>query len=159
MTPNHRTDAAMARCIGVFLCAVLIFLMSAGSARGLDPNKAITQYIHEAWGIEGGLPQTTVTAIAQTTEGYLWLATEEGLVRFDGVRFTVFDKENTPALHSNNIQALVADRLGNLWIGSRGGGLIRLKDGEFSTYTSKDGLSNEVILSLFEDSKGNLWIG
>lgn len=89
----------------------------------------------------------------------MWLATEEGLVRFDGVSFTVFDKRSTPALRSNNIRALLADREGDLWIGTTGGGVSRLKNGEFSTYTTKDGLSNEVILALFEDSKGNIWIG
>src|SRR5207249_2809458 len=159
MSPKYGTVAAGGRCIGFFVCTALTFLLTAGSARGLDPKKAISQYIHESWGLESGLPQATITAIAQTADGYLWLATEEGLVRFDGVRFTVFDKKNTPALRTNNIAALLADRLGNLWIGTTGGGLNRLKDGEFSTYTSKDGLSNDVILSLFEDSKGNLWIG
>src|SRR6266567_322412 len=116
MIPSKRRKDADGRWAGFLVCTILVSLMSAGSARGLDPKKAITQYVHEAWGIESGLPQTTVTAIAQTTEG-------------------------------------------NLWIGSRGGGLIRLKDGKFTTYTSKDGLSNDVILSLFEDSKGDLWIG
>ena len=63
--------------------------------------------------------------MTQTPDGYLWLATEEGLVRFDGVRFTVFDKENTPPLQADNILALLVDRSGNLWIGTNGGGLTR----------------------------------
>jgi len=137
----------------------MTLLMWPVAARCLDSKKAPTQYVHEAWGVDSGLPQTTITSIAQTTEGYLWLATEEGLVRFDGVRFTVFDRKNAPALRSKNIRALLVDREGALWIGTSGGGLSRLKDGEFSTYTVKEGLSNEVILSLFEDSTGNIWIG
>jgi ligand-binding sensor domain-containing protein len=56
------------------------------------------------------LPQNTVFAIAQTRDGYVWLATQEGLVRFDGIRFTVFDKRNTPQIKENNIQALCEDR-------------------------------------------------
>ncbi len=59
----------------------------------LDPNKAMTQYVHEAWTTENGLPQNSVTSILQTRDGYLWFGTQEGLVRFDGIRFTVFNSE------------------------------------------------------------------
>src|ERR1700733_10601623 len=104
----------------------------------LDPRLAITQYTQDVWTTEAGLPQNTILAIAQTSDGYLWLATEEGLVRFDGLRFTVFDKENTPSLQANDIRALLVDRLDNLWIGTNGGGLSRYKDGTFTTFTTRD---------------------
>jgi PAS domain S-box-containing protein len=125
----------------------------------LDPRLAITQYTQDVWGTEAGLPTNNVLAITQTSDGYLWLATEEGLVRFDGVRFTVFDKENTPALEANDIRSLLVDHADNLWIGTNGGGLTRYKDGAFTTFTVKDGLANDVILSLHEDAQGMLWIG
>jgi len=125
----------------------------------LDPRLAITQYTQDSWGTESGLPQNNILAIAQTSEGYLWLASEEGLVRFDGVKFTVFDKENTPQLQANDIRALLVDREDNLWIGTNGGGLTRYKDRVFTTFTVRDGLANDAILSLHEDPKGGLWIG
>ena len=89
----------------------------------LNPDKALTQYIHEVWQDEQGLPQSTVAAIVQTRDGYLWLGTQEGLVRFNGVRFTIFDKGNTPSFAaSHNVRALYEDASGTLWIGTFGGG-------------------------------------
>jgi len=136
--------------------AVALSQMAYGN---LDPHLAITQYTQDAWGIEAGLPQSTILGIAQTADGYLWLATEEGLVRFDGVRFTLFDKENTSQLQANDIRALLVDQKDNLWIGTNGGGLTRYKGGVFTTFTTRDGLANDAILSLHEDGPGSLWIG
>ncbi len=111
-----------------------MLLFGTSSRAQLDSPKALTQYSHEVWKTEQGLPQDTTQAILQTRNGYLWLGTEEGLVRFDGVRFVVFDKRNTPALKSNTITALWEDREGNLWIGTNGGGLSQFNQGVFSTY-------------------------
>ncbi|HXJ97125.1 MAG TPA: two-component regulator propeller domain-containing protein [Terriglobia bacterium] len=142
------------------LALIAAVLLGAVSGRaGLDPQKAITQYVHDAWGTESGLPQDSVLALAQTPDNYLWLGTEEGLVRFDGVRFSVFDKNNTPEIGSNLIQALLVDHEGSLWIGSGGGGLVQYKDGRFKAYTTRQGLSNDSVLSLYEDAQSVLWIG
>jgi ligand-binding sensor domain-containing protein/signal transduction histidine kinase len=100
-----------------------------------------------------------VVAILQSRDGYLWLATQEGLARFDGVKFTVFDKRNTPEIRDNNIQAMCQGRDGAIWIGTEGGGLTVLKDSLFRTYTSKDGLPSDFIDAVCEDSGGNLWVG
>ena len=134
-------------------------LLPAISLAGLDPTKAITQYAHDNWQTEQGLPQNTVPAMVQTSDGYLWLGTELGLARFDGARFTVFDKANTPELRNNTVVALLEDRKGRLWIGTEGGGLTRLEAGRFTTYTTVQGLSNNSVLALAEDREGNLWIG
>lgn len=131
-------------------------------AHGLDPSKSLDQYIHHVWNIENGLPQNSVWALCQTQDGYLWIGTQEGLVRYDGVRFTVFDKKNVSALTSNVITALIEDRSssGALWIGTRGGGVSRLKDGEFISYTTKNGLSDNDVTTLLQDrSSDALWIG
>lgn len=144
----------------LFLSFLLPCVVSAfNPVTALDPAKRVTQYGHDAWQTEQGLPQNSVTAILQTRDGYLWLGTQEGLVRFDGVKFTVFDKSNTPAFTNHFILSLCEDRLGRLWIGTYGGGLVCLDQGKFSTYTRQDGLSNEVIRVLCEDQQGNLWIG
>jgi len=151
------TSGKLAQRIAVLATALL--LLSPVVYARLDPAKTISQYGHDVWQTESGLPQNSVLAIAQTGDGYLWFGTEEGLVRFDGVRFTVFDKRNTPSLRSNTISVLLEDRSGSLWIGTNGGGLTHLKNGRFTTLTTQDGLAGNVILSLHEDREGNLWVG
>lgn len=128
---------------------------------GLDPQKRITQYTHDVWKIQQGLPSNSVYEIIQTGPGYLWLATEEGLVRFDGVRFEVLDKKNTKELAVNSIYAICEDRQGNIWIGTYGGGLIGFnpRARTFTTFNKNQGLASDFIMNLFEDKQGGLWIG
>jgi ligand-binding sensor domain-containing protein/signal transduction histidine kinase len=109
------------------------------------------------WLTENGLPQNTVHAIAQTKDGYIWIGTEEGLARFDGVKFTVFDKQNTPEIKSNYIRSLLADRQGALWIGTAQG-LVRMQNGKFTLFTRDDGLPGETIQAVYEDRENNLWV-
>jgi signal transduction histidine kinase/ligand-binding sensor domain-containing protein/DNA-binding response OmpR family regulator len=143
-----------------FLIVLIAALaLASQSAAGLDPAKAFTQYAHESWHVADGLPQDNVVSIAQTPDGYLWLGTEEGLARFDGVRFTVFDKSNTPQLKSKDIYALLVDEKGNLWIGTGGGGVLRMTEGKFVAFTTQNGLSNNSVLSLGEDRDHAIWIG
>ena len=123
-----------------FLALALILFVSSRSqpAFALDSQKAISQYIVDSWTSEDGLPQNTVTAVAQTADGYLWLGTEEGLARFDGVSFTIFDLSNTPEIKNNVILALYVDKENNLWIGTNDG-LNTFRDGKFSSFTTRDG--------------------
>ncbi|GIV57188.1 MAG: hypothetical protein KatS3mg042_0101 [Rhodothermaceae bacterium] len=125
----------------------------------LDPALRPTQYVHTAWLVDDGLPQNSIFTGLQTRDGYLWLGTQEGLVRFDGVHFTVFDKAHVEALQSNEIRALLEDRNSTLWIGTIGGGLTRFRNGTFTTYTTADGLPSDLVRTLYEDTEGNLWIG
>jgi ligand-binding sensor domain-containing protein len=111
--------------------AVLLCLGAGPAQASLDPAKAITQYVHQTWQSGSGLPHNTGMAIVQTADGYVWLGTEEGLARFDGDRFTVFDKRNTPGLRNDFIFSLLVDHKGDLWIGTRGGGLTRYSHGRF----------------------------
>jgi len=123
------------------------------------PIKTLTQYVHELWQQEDGLPEDDVTTITQTRDGYIWLGTEAGLVRFDGIRFTVFDQSNTPELTSGFIHKLHEGRDGSLWIGTDAGGIYRLQNGKFTAYPTPDGLSNDTVLALCETDDGSLWIG
>jgi ligand-binding sensor domain-containing protein len=127
------------------------------AAHALDPAKAITQYGHDAWQIEDGLPHGTVRAFEQTRDGYLWIGTEDGLARFDGVRFTVFDKDNTPELRDDFITALHEDRSGTLWIGTDGGGLVRHQGGRFTGYGSTPEDLARKVVAIAEDAEGGLW--
>ncbi|MCP4898035.1 MAG: diguanylate cyclase [bacterium] len=139
--------------------ALFLALGVAASALALDPDKSLTQYIHESWQMDRGLPQNSVLAIEQTSDGYLWLGTFGGLARFDGVRFEVFNRTDTPKLTQTGVWALREDRRGKLWIGTNGGGLLCRDRGTFSVYSVEDGLSNNHIGTLLEDSNGGLWIG
>jgi len=125
----------------------------------LDPTRAVTQYRRDSWSTRDGLPQSSVEAFAQTVDGYLWLGTQEGLARFDGLRFVVFDKTNTRALHHNRVTALLADRQGSLWIGTEGGGVTRLREGAFRALGSGEGLPNPRVRALVEDAAGFAWVG
>jgi signal transduction histidine kinase/CheY-like chemotaxis protein/ligand-binding sensor domain-containing protein len=127
-------------------------------AAALDPNKAIAQYAHSAWGYEQGLPHATVPAILQTRDGYLWFGTELGLARFDGVRFVLFDRKNAPELRGSVVQALAEDSEGTLWIGANGGGLTQYRNGKFSSVAENLGQSNSA-QALYVDRSGAVWIG
>ena len=85
---------------------LLLGLALAFPARALDPDRPFRHYAHSVWQNDSGLPQNSVLAMAQTPDGFLWLGTEEGLARFDGLQFKVFDTRNTPALGSNEISAI-----------------------------------------------------
>src|SRR4029453_14942230 len=101
-----------------------------------------SEYTHRLFGIEDGLPQNRVRALCQTPDGYLWIGTAEGLARFGGLRFTIFDQSNTPALHDDGIPTLRVGRDGALWIGTEGGGLVKYVGGVFRNYGSSEGLAN-----------------
>src|SRR5690349_3334329 len=94
----------------VALGLVISALAAPRTAQALDPHRAITQYVQDKWDTRDGLPRNYVKAILQTRDGYLWIGTQAGLVRFDGARFTIYTSTNTPALVSQNIRVLVEDR-------------------------------------------------
>ncbi len=142
------------------LLSCCIMAMCATPGHALDPGKPVKQYVTKALTVADGLPQPWVQAIAQTPDGYMWFATQEGLARFNGVQFRNFDKENTSGINHNNIRVLLTDRSsGALWIGTYGGGLVRYQSGSFKSYTTSDGLPGNFILALAQGNGGELWIG
>ncbi len=114
------------------------------------------QYRFDHWTADNGLPQNSVRGIVQTRDGYLWFTTFDGLVRFDGVRFTVFNKSNSPGLPSNRFINLFEDRQGDLWATMETGELVRRHQGRFTTYNQAQGLPAEPYLMLTDDGQGNL---
>ena len=125
----------------------------------VDPTEALRIYAHDIWQVENGLPQDAVQTITQTTDGYLWLGTEEGLVRFDGARFTVFNRKNTPALQESYVRVLFPDPDGALWIGGRVAGVTRFLNGHFRNFGVQDGLREGGVTAIARDSRGTLWVG
>src|SRR5271155_5807073 len=111
------------------LCALLLCLVCPGLLCAATPP--LPSYFLRVWQTENGLPDNAVTAIVQTHDGYLWLGTYDGLARFDGASFTVFDNNNTPEMSSSRIISLFEDGEGNLWIGHETGELTRYRDGHF----------------------------
>ncbi len=116
-------------------------------------------YTCRFWQVDEGLPDNLVQAIAQTTDGFLWVGTRGGLARFDGKEFVAYNAQNTPALKNSAITALCAGSDGALWVGTDGGGLIRLKDGVFSQFSVTNGLAGDEIQVIYESRDGSLWIG
>ncbi len=141
---------------GLRLSAIpLLYGLCAGAVAGLPVEKLI--YGVDFWREVEGLPQSRIRAIVQARNGYLWLGTDNGVVRFNGATFTAFTVE-TGSLKDNEIWALKEDDEGVLWIGTYGGGLTRLKDGVFKTFTTADGLPDDVVTRIDKDPAGNLWI-
>src|SRR5471032_1019511 len=136
----------------------VLLLAVCGQALALDPTMQPSQYVLDNWQIPEGLPQSSAQAIARTPDGYLWVGTQEGLARFDGVRFTVFDDGNEASIPNKHISALFVDRSGRLWIGTRSG-LAVLENGRFTLFNKISGLTHAYIRNIVEGKSGRLWVG
>ena len=113
-------------------------------------------YRIDAWTINNGLPQNGVHSLWQTRDGYLWMTTVAGLVRFDGVRFTVFDRSNTKALTSDRFDCVYEDGEGTLWAGMRYGGLLRYRNSVATALTMADGLPDLQVWGIYAAPDGGL---
>jgi ligand-binding sensor domain-containing protein len=129
----------------------------ASSACALDPSKAISQYVQDYWDSDKGFVGGAVYAICQSGDGYLWIGTERGLVRFDGFAFKLIQRPipNAPALGA--VRGLVSDAEGNLWIRPDGARLLLYRDGHFEDAVARYGLLEETAFTAMSvDSRGNL---
>ena len=123
----------------------------------LAAQTAFAEYRFDVWTIDSGLPQNSIGHILQSRDGYLWMTTLDGLVRFDGVRFTVFNKGNSPGLPSNRLTALHEDREGAVWVGTEEGGVARYFRERFETLTSPHRLPARTIGGIWGDADGHVW--
>ena len=122
-------------------------------------DHATIQYGSRTWRRDEGLPNNVVQAIAQTPDGYLWIGTREGLARFDGVAFTIFNTRNLPQLGTASITALCADHHGRLWIGTEGAGLVCVQGDSLRRFATTNGLAGNTIRAIYERKDGSVWIG
>ncbi len=138
---------------------LLLFSLAPSASAASEPESAnaFSRYSLDHWHEAQGFPSTRIREIVQARDGYLWMATYSGLVRFDGVSFTLFNLKSG-SLKYDEVWALKEDKEGALWIGTYGGGLTRLKEGRFTTFTSTQGLPDDAIRSLDVDPAGNVWI-
>src|SRR5580692_8547155 len=139
------------------LTTTLLFVVLSwcACAFALDPSLDVNQYAHTSWKIHDGFVKGEISAIAQTPDGYLWLGTQFGLYRFDGIRATLWQPPAEQHLPHSWIRNLLVSRDGTLWIGGADG-LASFKDGKVTEYPE---LSHSVIDRLLEDHQGILWIG
>jgi ligand-binding sensor domain-containing protein/signal transduction histidine kinase len=143
-------DSSICREAFAALCALLVIVPTA---QALNPNRLLEQYIHDRWTGDRGLPAGLVNAIAQTPDGYLWIGGEQGLVRFDGVSFRVFNHANTESLPDSPVIGLTADNEGSLWIHLQTRELVRYRHDRFETVSAPEhvtamgiGLNGDMLL-------------
>lgn len=145
----------------ILAAGALVVLTAAAplAAQEVHPFTAPPPHTIDQWTTEDGLPQNSVNAIVQTSDGYLWLGTFGGLVRFDGTRFTLMERTDSAGRHIDRVLALAMAPDGSLWIGTQNEGLLRLKNGVYEKFTSGDGALRGIIVALHVSGGGDLWIG
>lgn len=143
-----------------FLLCLIVLLTSFVPVATIAQTKNQVQYTRRVWHIQDGLPEEPVQAIRQTSDGFLWIGTAGGLVRFDGYRFTrsLQPWHNTSLTDDSTFCILTASD-GSLWIGTEGEGLLHFQSGVFRTYTTPDGLTDGFVRSVVEDSQKRIWVG
>src|ERR1700741_2272495 len=151
---NQRTRQLIDRYL-VFVFYFLFSIFGASSAFALDPSLDVSQYAHTSWKVRDGFVPGAITSIAQTPDGYLWLGTEFGLYRFDGVRAVLWQPPAGQRLPDSSVSNLLVSRDGTLWVGTFKG-LASWKDGKLRRYQDLTGLK---ISSLLEDHESTIWVG
>jgi ligand-binding sensor domain-containing protein/signal transduction histidine kinase len=140
--------------------AYLLNFVFTSAAIAQSVNVGMT---HHTWGLEDGLPDLVIQAIAQTPDGYLWLGTPHGLVRFDGFKFVPFANDTAPALREFGVSCILAAKDGTLWIGSVGGGVTHLDshlDSHRATHVGTDqGFQALTTRALYQSDDGTIWAG
>jgi ligand-binding sensor domain-containing protein/signal transduction histidine kinase len=147
-------SAAMKTCRLIAVC--LLAWLAACTCAFAD---GFSGYTERFWQAPDGLPEQTVQAFAQTGDGFLWIGTTGGLLRFDGAHFTVFDRQNTPALRENSVFCLMVAKDGTLWAGTEGGGIVSYAGGQFRSWRGVEGQTSDFVRVIKQDSDGTIWAG
>lgn len=142
----------------VIATSIAIFLLCTFNiVQAREPKTTSNQYKHQIWTTEDGLPTNTVQAIEQTRDGYMWIGTPAGLVRFDGQSFKIYDQEDLHS-ESSDVLSLFVDSEGTLWIGTNGGGVVQFSENRFTNLKASQGLASNVVWSITEDHENNIWL-
>jgi signal transduction histidine kinase/ligand-binding sensor domain-containing protein len=136
----------------------LLAAVACFTAFALESDRTIAQFAHAAWGPNDGAP-SSITALAQTADGYLWLGSHDGLYRFDGVVFERYQPQSGDPLPVRIVSSLLALPNGDLWIGFYAGGVSLLRNGNATNYGTRDGLPGGNVRGLAQDREGTVWAG
>jgi diguanylate cyclase (GGDEF)-like protein len=153
--------AKAARARAAWACLLLAVSLLPAFAQSPPPaaaEKSLNAFFRETWTTREGLPHNQVNAIAQTPDGYLWLGTWEGLVRYDGLEFHVYDRSNTPALKDNGVRSVRTAPDGAVVVGTSRGGVTVKRGDAWRTWTMADGLAQDEIMDALLDRRGRLWV-
>lgn len=137
----------------------LVLTVCSTSALAIDPTRFLDQNVTRTWSVDQGLPAGTVYALAQSADGYVWAATQEGFVRFDGTEFVTYDKAAAAKMRHNMTVALLSARDGSVFAATTGGGVVHLDKGRIHSYGMSEGLPSDAATALYESGNGTIWIG
>ena len=137
--------------------AAALLVLATAPLFALNPNHKITQYVHRIWQAQPGLSQTSIYAVTQTRDGYLWLGTQSGVVRFDGVRFSPVASLQQASLGDIWARTIEEDTAGNVWITANDFSLIRIGKQDAKVFTEKDGLPTKDFSCLIPGPAGEIW--
>ncbi|MBS1796605.1 MAG: hypothetical protein JSS81_22420 [Acidobacteria bacterium] len=135
----------------IVMCGVCLSLLMV--------RAAAQNYRFDVWTTDDGLPQNTVNGLLQSRDRYIWFSTNDGIVRFDGVRFKVFNRANTPALPTNRYNNALEDRAGRLWFQTESNMVVKYEDGRFAVAEREPGVPLVINMGIFADLDGNLVVG
>jgi signal transduction histidine kinase/ligand-binding sensor domain-containing protein len=156
---NHtgRIAALLRHTLFVWLCGLLLMIcVSQAFATSVPGMEGLT---HRRWSIGDGLPEQTILAVAQTPDGYLWLGTSHGLLRFDGFKFVNVSSGLAPMLDEFGVYCILVARDGTLWTGSVGGGVTHLSGGTATSYGAQQGFRALSVRALYQGADGVIWAG
>lgn len=156
LDPGHIEARSSGRHTFRIRLAYCLLLCLSTPLFAIDRDRRIDQIQHTSWTAKEGAPGS-IHAMAQTTEGYLWLGTDGGLVRFDGIHFDRYQPESGPPLPTHSVASLMAAPDGGLWIGFVHGGVSFLKDGRVTNYSEPDGLPANTVMKIARDRSGVIW--
>ena len=154
--PSHHRLARVAAWVSL---AAGMWIAGSTTVAALDPGRRVSQYVRERWGDREGLSQNSLQALFQTRDGYLWIGTEAGLVRFDGRRFVTFDRTADGTRPFRNVRAMAETADGTLWIGTQYAGLFTYRHGKLAQVAADSGMRDVPVYALLVDRAGTLWVG
>ena len=145
----------------VFYLLLLLFAVFAFAEEKAAFDDFISEYVSRGWTTESGLPGNTITDVMQDSSGYMYFGTYEGLVRFDGIDFTIFNRAHNDKCNFASARSVFQSSDGAIWVGSNDEGVFRIvmdSDEEVLSFSTQNGLPNNSIRNIAEDKEGNIWI-
>lgn len=133
--------------------------LSTVGVSAIDTSRKPSQLVHFQWARSEGLPAQATWAVTESQDGYLWIGTEGGLARFDGIKFTVFNSQTDDAFRADDVRSVIEDAKGALWLATYGGGILKRENHVFTRYDTSNGLLNDVVYSVLATKTGDVWAG